>query len=90
MLFRSIVTAMLEKGQTGSGHINAGVYLTDAALFEGSDLPDRFSFESDFLAPRIALIRPRAFEAEGEFLDIGVPDDYAKAPALFARLARTA
>ena len=81
-----IVTAMREKGETGPGSINAGVYLVDDTLFDESRLPDRFSFESDFLSPGINALKPRAFEAGGTFLDIGIPEDYAKADALFARI----
>jgi len=60
------------------GLINAGVYLFGAnILAEGQ--PPAFSFERDFLEPRIAELRPLAFVADGYFIDIGVPEDYARA-----------
>ena len=40
---------------------------------------ESFSFERDFLEPRAAHLRPLAFETEGYFIDIGVPEDYARA-----------
>jgi len=82
-----IVTGFLEKGATGAGFINAGVYLTDTGLFDGYTLPERFSFETDFLTPHLASIRPRAFETHGRFLDIGIPEDYRRAEAFFEEMA---
>lgn len=83
-----IVTGFIEKGANGPGDINAGVYLLPNDLFDGHDLPDRFSFENDFLGPFIDDLAPRACRARGPFIDIGVPDDYASAGAFFAALSR--
>jgi len=63
----------------GAGLINAGVYLVADNLLVGSGLEPPFSFEQDFLEPRIAELRPLAFETQGYFIDIGVPEDYARA-----------
>jgi D-glycero-alpha-D-manno-heptose 1-phosphate guanylyltransferase len=46
-----------------------------------------FSFEQDLLVPEMRTIRPLAFVAEGLFIDIGVPEDFARAQELFARRA---
>ena len=78
------VTGFREKGCTGPGAINAGVYLMNADLFHDTDLPLRFSFEIDFLAKALGRLRPLTFEACGDFIDIGVPDDYFRAQRLFA------
>jgi D-glycero-alpha-D-manno-heptose 1-phosphate guanylyltransferase len=60
------------------GLINAGVYLFgENVLAHGQ--PPVFSFERDFLEPKIAELRPLAFMAAGYFIDIGVPQDYARA-----------
>jgi D-glycero-alpha-D-manno-heptose 1-phosphate guanylyltransferase len=61
------------------GLINAGVYLFAENLLADPGLPASFSFERDFLEPRAAALRPLAFETEGYFIDIGVPEDYARA-----------
>ena len=82
------VTGFVEKGASGAGTINAGIYLVSRALLDDADLPQRFSFETDFLAPRIVELAPLAFEANGPFIDIGVPADYRAAPAFFAALSR--
>lgn len=64
---------------TGEGLINAGVYLFAENLLDDPELPESFSFERDFLEARAARLRPLAFETEGYFIDIGVPEDYARA-----------
>lgn len=78
------VVGFHEKGRQGPGLINAGVYLVARNVFDGLDLPDRFSIETDFLMPQVDQLRPLAFIVEGDFVDIGVPDDYASAQRLFA------
>ena len=80
-----IVQRFLEKGRSGTGWINAGMYVL------GSDLRARlrpqgaFSFENDLLAPQVASIRPLAFRSSGLFIDIGIPEDYARIQQIFAR-----
>jgi D-glycero-alpha-D-manno-heptose 1-phosphate guanylyltransferase len=73
------ITGFEEKGRRGPGWINAGAYV----LNRNSDWPDElgetFSFEKDFLARHIDLLRPAAFHVDGFFLDIGVPEDYDRA-----------
>lgn len=81
------VTRFAEKGATGAGHINAGIYLLDRTLFAGLDLPSAFSLERDFLAPRIGALAPVPFATEGRFVDIGVPEDFARAQGMFAARA---
>ena len=81
------VQGFFEKGRSGPGSISAGVYLLQAAVFDGLGLAERFSIETDFLMPHVARLQPLAFETEGDFIDIGVPDDYARACQLFASRA---
>lgn len=76
---RNHVAGFFEKGRSGPGHINAGVYLMARDLLANNGLPDKFSFENDFLLPNLVAIKPLAFPTEGAFLDIGVPEDYARA-----------
>ena len=68
-----------EKGRTGPGWINAGVYVLPGDLQWPPNLPERFSFEVDFLAKEAQRLTPAAFEVEGFFLDIGVPRDLDRA-----------
>lgn len=75
--------AFKEKSSTPeAGIINAGTYLVTQSLL--NSLPRvRCSLESEFL-PQIALEeRVKVFKSTAPFLDIGVPADYAAAPAFF-------
>ncbi|QSH41597.1 nucleotidyltransferase family protein [Lentisphaerota bacterium ZTH] len=73
-----IVDAFCEKGESGSGFINAGTYLLEPDVFAKYDLPQKFSFETDFLAANIKDIKPVACLAEGKFIDIGIPEDFRR------------
>lgn len=68
-----------EKGQKEDGYINAGVYLIHRAWFQSLSLPQIFSFERDFLMPQVKRLKPQGFLVNDYFIDIGVPDDYARA-----------
>lgn len=67
-----------EKRQQGAGRINAGVYVVNAEVFDGMEAA-RFSFESDVLSAGIEALRLYAMEADGYFIDIGIPADLARA-----------
>ena len=79
------VTGFLEKGRQGSGRINGGIYVMQRGLFGGSNMPEKFSFETDFLMPRIGDLTPLAYPVENTFIDIGVPEDYVRAAAIVCR-----
>ncbi len=80
----SCLVGFAEKGSAGSGLINAGVYLMRRDLLETLGLPEAFSFELDVLAARLQALRPLVHRASGRFIDIGVPEDYARAQGMFA------
>jgi len=80
----SRITGFAEKGASGPGLINAGVYLMRRDLLEAFALPEVFSFEHDVLAARLDEIRPLVYPTRGRFVDIGVPEDYARAQGMFA------
>jgi D-glycero-alpha-D-manno-heptose 1-phosphate guanylyltransferase len=73
------ITTFLEKGEVGAGLINAGVYLIKPDLFANFSLPQAFSFEKDFMVPSLLNINAQAFIANDYFIDIGIPEDYARA-----------
>jgi len=77
------VTGFREKGGDGAGHINAGTYLFARDLLDAIPDDTPYSFEQQLLVPEVKAIRPRAFLASGLFIDIGVPEDYARAQTLF-------
>lgn len=73
------ITGFQEKGISGPGYINAGVYLLQKNLFNQVNLPTTFSFESDFVLKQFQQIKPQAFFAKDYFIDIGIPSDYQRA-----------
>ena len=66
------------------GWINAGAYALNRNLQWPSPLPQKFSFETDFLAPEIAHLAPAAYRVDGFFLDIGIPEDLDRAQTALA------
>jgi D-glycero-alpha-D-manno-heptose 1-phosphate guanylyltransferase len=68
-----------EKKKTDQGLINGGVYLMNRSLAERFDLPERFSLETDFLEKMVDALTIGGYVHRGYFLDIGVPEDYARA-----------
>jgi D-glycero-alpha-D-manno-heptose 1-phosphate guanylyltransferase len=78
-----------EKGRPGPGMINAGAYLLRRELLDRYSLTRAFSFETDFLVPHVKEIKPLAFPTQGIFIDIGVPDDYARAQKILEGAGRT-
>jgi NDP-sugar pyrophosphorylase family protein len=84
---RGRVSGFREKRpDAGGGLINAGVYALDRGVFDLAPAAMRFSFENDVLQARAAEGRFGSHIAHGAtFIDIGVPDDYARAQTLLAR-----
>ncbi len=85
------ITRFLERPPAGttSGQINAGMYVLDRRIL--ADLQPVCSLERDILPKLAAAGGLRATAGLGYFIDIGVPEDYARAqPALPAALKRPA
>jgi len=78
-----------EKKLKNKGLINGGIYILNKHLLERFTLPEKFSFEEDFLKPYINKIKVFGFVSNQYFIDIGIPVDYQKSqvelPALFNR-----
>ncbi|MGH2509514.1 MAG: nucleotidyltransferase family protein [Ktedonobacteraceae bacterium] len=77
------VQSFLEKGASGAGYINAGVYMLSRHSFDSVQLSRRFSFETDYLAPFVNQLAPLAYPANGYFIDIGIPESYLQAQNSF-------
>jgi len=80
------VASFIGSGHKGRGVVNAGCYLVPREIFLDKKMPEAFSFESDFLAllPPLTL---RAHISTGQFIDIGIPEDYRLAQSELAGLA---
>lgn len=73
------VLGFSEKGVAGPGLINAGCYVLPACILDGFALGQPFSLEADFLAKAVGTQRFDLFVTNAHFIDIGVPEDYARA-----------
>lgn len=73
------IVGFAEKHAHGEGLINSGIYLLEPDAFDGVSLPERFSFENDFLAPYCVRLRPRGFVTDAYMIDIGIPEDFYRA-----------
>jgi D-glycero-alpha-D-manno-heptose 1-phosphate guanylyltransferase len=83
-----LVKAFREKGGSGPGLINAGCYyMTRSALLVLQAEATPFSLETEVLYPGAAAGSIAALSDATGFIDIGVPEDYARAQTLFQRRA---
>jgi len=69
----------LEKGTRGPGLINGGCYVLPPSIVDRFPSAEVFSFERDFLADAVLRGPFGIFIDRGRFIDIGVPEDYARA-----------
>jgi D-glycero-alpha-D-manno-heptose 1-phosphate guanylyltransferase len=80
-----LITAFHEKRQTERGYINGGIYCIRRNIFDSADLPENFSFEDDFLSRKIGDLKLCGLSFTGNFMDIGVPEDYLLARTLLPK-----
>lgn len=73
-----IVTLFKEKGDSGPGLINGGVYFVDKSFLRFAP-KGVFSFEEFILQSFLKESRIHALECKGYFIDIGIPNDLIKA-----------
>jgi D-glycero-alpha-D-manno-heptose 1-phosphate guanylyltransferase len=73
------VVSFKEKQFTLKGYINAGIYVVDKNLFDSLELPEKFSFEIDFMQRYYNKLNFNTCISKGYFIDIGIPEDYFKA-----------
>lgn len=68
---------------TGEGDINGGIYLINKELLQRISLPNKFSFEKDLMEKFVREMPFYAMRSDGYFIDIGIPEDYARAQREF-------
>ncbi len=73
------IAAFEEKKYYERGLINGGVYIINKNSFLAEGLPEKFSFETDYLQSLYAKRKMYGFEQKGYFIDIGIPEDYQRA-----------
>lgn len=76
------IRAFREKAPCDDGLINGGTYLIRREALEAE--PEVFSLENDWFARVVSDGAFVACEAQGGFIDIGVPEDYEHAQEMFA------
>lgn len=73
------VHSFKEKKYYESGLINGGVYALNKHKFLDEHLPEKFSFEKDYLETFYSKRTFFGFVQDKYFIDIGIPEDFAKA-----------
>jgi len=72
------VTKFTEKSFQEVGNINGGIYLVTKDMFDSFDVAVKFSFE-EFMEKNFEDLHVTAQIFENYFIDIGIPEDYARA-----------
>lgn len=87
VLLESTEIVKFQEKQAGLpfGIINGGIYWASKALLD--EMPDleKFSFESEVLEKKVTENKLGGYISEGLFIDIGIPEDYARSQEIFAQ-----
>jgi D-glycero-alpha-D-manno-heptose 1-phosphate guanylyltransferase len=75
----SVIKSFKEKQFYESGLINGGIYALHRNKFLEENLPDKFSFEKDYLEKFYKKRRMLGVVQDEYFIDIGIPEDYERA-----------
>ena len=68
-----------EKKYYENGLINGGLYMLNVIKFLGEPLPEKFSFETDYLEKYYNKRSMFGLVQDKYFIDIGIPEDYERA-----------
>jgi NDP-sugar pyrophosphorylase family protein len=80
-----VISGFEEKGSTaGAGWVNAGIYVFNAEMVRAIPAGHVVSLEHDVFPGWVGQ-RLYGYQSQGRFLDIGTPESYAEADALFAK-----
>jgi D-glycero-alpha-D-manno-heptose 1-phosphate guanylyltransferase len=72
-----------KESTTGKGWVNAGIYVFDSEMVRAIPQGRAVSLEHEVF-PSLVGQRLYGYKCQGRFLDIGTPESYAQADALFA------
>jgi D-glycero-alpha-D-manno-heptose 1-phosphate guanylyltransferase len=73
------IATMNEKGRSGPGLVNAGLYLLPHDLWQRIPMPGVFSWETDLVQPMAPVLGAVGVILDAPFLDIGTPESYGEA-----------
>jgi D-glycero-alpha-D-manno-heptose 1-phosphate guanylyltransferase len=82
------ITDFEEKQFRKAGLINGGVYIINREAFLAKNLPEKFSFERNYLEQFVGEKKFYGYRSSGYFIDIGIPEDYARAQENFKTMFR--
>lgn len=82
----NFITAFCEKGISGPGFINAGCYVLPKDALNNFVINEPFSLETDYIAKSLNDNGFKSFITRGQFIDIGVPEDYMLAQKILVDL----
>jgi D-glycero-alpha-D-manno-heptose 1-phosphate guanylyltransferase len=85
-LDQGLIARVNEKGRSGPGLVNAGLYLLPSELWRSVPMPAVFSWELDFLQPLAPALGTAGVVLDAPFLDIGTPSSYARAESILPEL----
>ncbi|MDB5191223.1 MAG: nucleotidyltransferase [Segetibacter sp.] len=74
-----VILSFEEKKHYEKGCINGGVYALHVNKFLDESLPEKFSFEKDYLEKYYNKRRMFGLVQDEYFIDIGIPEDFEKA-----------
>jgi len=83
---KDVITSFEEKQYRDEGLINGGVYFINREAFLKRKLPQKFSFEKDYLENFCGQKKYYGYVSDGYFIDIGIPEDYERAQTEFKTL----
>lgn len=75
---KNSITAFHEKQYRETGLINGGVYVLNREHFLKKQLPEKFSFEKEYLERFVTEKKFYGYKSAGYFIDIGIPEDYIR------------
>lgn len=73
------IIGFTEKGRSGAGLINAGSYILNRDQLDQFPKNTPFSLESDFFTSAVLDHPVDVFVSNGQFIDIGIPEDFERA-----------
>ena len=73
------ILSFKEKQFVEAGLINGGVYYCGKSLFSKFTVNQKFSFEKDLMEKYVNEKNLTGYTSDTYFIDIGIPEDYAKA-----------
>ena len=72
------ITKFEEKRYMKKGFMNTGVYVMNKNIFQNKIELNSFSLENDYLNKHVSIDHISPFIYSGEFVDIGIPEDYER------------